>query len=369
MTLKTPLYDDHVALGGKMVDFAGWMMPLHYGSQLNEHLQVRQDAGMFDVSHMNVVDIEGAEAENYLRYLLANDVAKLIPGKALYSCMLNELGGIIDDLIVYKIAAQQYRLVLNAGTREKDLAWLKKQAANFQINMQQRPDLAIIAIQGPNAREKTHTALSAQQAAAAKILKPFHAAFIEDFFIARTGYTGEEGYEIILPAAQVKQFWQNLISAGIKPCGLGARDTLRLEAGMALYGSDMDETITPLEANLTWTVAMQPESRKFIGRAALQQQLQDGIKRQLVGLVLTTGGVLRNHQEVILANGSHGEITSGSFSPTLQYSVAFARLATPIVAEGAVNVRNKQLPVTVVSPPFVRQNKQVWTPFAERQVQ
>lgn len=361
MTHKTALYDKHVALGGKMVDFAGWMMPLHYGSQLNEHLQVRQDAGMFDVSHMNVVDINGVDVENYLRYLLANDVTKLIPGKALYSCMLNENGGIIDDLIVYQLAPQQYRLVLNAGTREKDLAWLQKQSEKFAINIQQRADLAIIAIQGPSARTKAEKVFKPNQSAAMQELKPFYAVCSDEFFIARTGYTGEEGYEIILPIAAVQNFWQALVDAGIKPCGLGARDTLRLEAGMSLYGADMDETTTPLEANLAWTVALKPENRSFIGRQALQQQLQAGVKKQLVGLVLTEGGVLRNHQEVVLANGSRGEITSGSFSPTLQYSVAFARLSTPIAAEGMVMVRNKQLPITVVNPPFVRHNKKVWT--------
>jgi aminomethyltransferase len=268
---RTPLFDEHVAAGGKMVDFAGWEMPINYGSQIEEHNQVRTDAGMFDVSHMVVVDLEGERTREFLRYLLANDVDRLQDsGKALYSCMLNETGGVIDDLIVYFLRDDFFRMVVNAATREKDLAWLEKQAAAFSVNVRERPELAMIAVQGPNARAKTLPLLpdSAREAAAG--LKTFTGMFDGDWFIARTGYTGEDGFEIILPAGEAAGFWRRLSYAGVKPAGLGARDTLRLEAGMNLYGSDMDESVSPLESALGWTVAWEPVDRDFIGRAALE---------------------------------------------------------------------------------------------------
>lgn len=356
---KTPLYQQHLAAGAKMVDFAGWQMPIHYGSQIAEHHQVRKDAGMFDVSHMMVTDIRGQDAQAYLRYLLANDVAKLYPGKALYTCMLNESGGIIDDLIVYQLAENFYRIVSNAGTRDKDLNWFRQQAQNFKIHVEQRADLAIIAVQGPQAVEKTLLALDAEQAAASRNLKPFEAVFIQDWLIARTGYTGEDGFEIILPVAQSQKFWQSLLNQDIKPCGLGARDTLRLEAGLNLYGSDMDEQTSPLEANLAWTVAFEPKDRNFVGRKALEQQQQAGVQKQLIGIILEEQGVLRNHQ-LLFDNGNKiGEITSGSFSPTLNCSVALARLAIPIAKQCLVEMRGKRLPVKMVKPPFVRKGKVV----------
>jgi aminomethyltransferase len=361
MTQKTILYDEHLKANAKIVDFAGWQMPLHYGSQIVEHHQVRRDAGMFDVSHMQVVDVQGADAKKYLQYLLANDVAKLYPNKALYSCMLNEQGGVVDDLIVYQLAENNYRLVLNAGTREKDLAWLKKHAENFAVQIQSRPDFAIIAIQGPHAREKTAAVFTAEQHTATQELKPFHAALVHDWLIARTGYTGEDGYEIILPVAQAINFWQALQKAGIAPCGLGARDTLRLEAGLNLYGADMNETTTPLETNLAWTVAWQPAERNFIGRAALEKQKQQGVPQKLIGLLLPQGGVLRNHQVVKVDGVGQGEITSGSFSPTLNCAIALARVPTATANDSAifVEVRGKQLAVQVVKPQFVRHGNPV----------
>lgn len=358
MTQKTPLYEQHVQAGGKMVDFAGWDMPLHYGSQIEEHKQVRQDAGMFDVSHMNPVDVQGPQAKDFLRYLLANDVNKISPGKALYSCMLNETGGVIDDLIVYQLSENNYRLVLNAGTRAKDMTWLQQQGHNFNVNIKQRPDLAIIAIQGPQARNKVHQVFSAVQKAAVQNLKPFELAMTDNWLIARTGYTGEDGYEVILPIANVVNFWQALLNAGVKPCGLGARDTLRLEAGMNLYGTDMDESTSPLESNLAWTVAWNPAERNFVGRVALATQQQHGIKRRLVGLVLKERGILRNHQTVIV-DGGKGEITSGSFSPTLDYSIALARVPATVGDHCYVEVRDKRLAAEIVKPPFVRQGKKV----------
>ncbi len=360
MTQYTVLHPQHLAANGKMVDFAGWEMPIHYGSQLAEHHQVRQDAGIFDVSHMNPVDITGLEAKAYLRYLLANDVAKINPGRALYSCMLNAEGGIIDDLIVYQLAPESYRLVLNAGTRTKDIPWLEQQAKKFKVQVTPRADLAIIAVQGPNARTKLREVFTPDQAEASLTLKPFYTALVDDWLIAATGYTGEDGYEIILPASAAKSFWQACVANGIKPCGLGSRDTLRLEAGMNLYGTDMDESTTPLETGLNWTVAWEPQERDFIGRLALEKQRQAGVPRRQVGLILNERGVLRSHQTVKADTDGHGEITSGTFSPTLNCAIALARLPISANAPYAVDIRGRFLPVQIVKPPFVRHGQAVW---------
>ncbi|MHB1946528.1 MAG: glycine cleavage system aminomethyltransferase GcvT [Gammaproteobacteria bacterium] len=360
MGKRTPLYDSHLKANAKMVDFAGWDMPLHYGSQIQEHHQVRQDSGVFDVSHMTIVDLTGSDVEPYLRRLVANNIDRLTEGKALYTCMLNEQGGVIDDLIVYKITSDFYRLIVNSGTHDKDMAWLKKQAQNFQFKLVERTDLAMLAIQGPAVRDKIKALFNPSQLSAILALKPFHSLILEDYFIARTGYTGEDGFEIILPNAQAPTFWQKLIDAEIKPCGLGARDTLRLEAGLNLYGADMNEDVTPLESNLSWTVIMEPKERDFIGRAALEKQLQSGIKQRLVGLVLETQGVLRNHQKVIVNSHGEGEITSGSFSPTLNKGIALARVPAEVGTHCFVEMRGKQVPVQVIKPPFVRQGKKTF---------
>ena len=360
MPERTPLYDAHVAMGAKIVDFAGFDMPLHYGSQLEEHHQVRRDAGMFDVSHMAVTDLKGAAVRDFLRLLLANDVAKLkTPGRALYSCMLNKNGGVMDDLIVYFLTEQWFRVVSNAGTRDKDLSWIKAAAQQFGgVEVIERSDLAMIAVQGPNAKEKVYAALGEALRHTAGALKPFNAVTVGELFIATTGYTGEDGFEIILPGKAATFTWQMLHEAGVKPIGLGARDTLRLEAGMNLYGADMDETTTPLESGLAWTVALEPADRKFIGREALEKQKAAGVPRALVGLVLDDKGVLRGHQKVICAAGS-GEITSGSFAPTLERSVALARVPAAAAGEShcQVDVRGKLLNARIVKYPFVRNGK------------
>ncbi len=267
----TPLYGKHQEADGKMVDFAGWEMPINYGSQVKEHNQVRSDAGMFDVSHMVVLDLKGKKVKDFLRYLLANDVDKLKDhGKALYSAMLNHDGGVIDDLIVYYLADDFYRIVVNAATRENDLKWIVEQAEDFNLDISERDDLAMIAVQGPNAREKVHSILADDTAKKASDLKPFFGAQLDNTFIARTGYTGEDGYEIIVPNEMAADLWDELLSKGVQPIGLGARDTLRLEAGMNLYGTDMDESISPLSAAMGWTIAWEPADREFIGRPALQ---------------------------------------------------------------------------------------------------
>lgn len=358
MTNKTPLYNEHVADGGKLVDFAGWEMPISYGSQIEEHNQVRRDAGMFDVSHMTVVDLKGARTREFLRYLLANNVDRLKEtGKALYSCMLNENAGVIDDLIVYFLRDDYFRMVVNAGTREKDLAWLEKQAGAFDVSVTERPELAMIAVQGPNARDRVLGLLDEDARVAAAALKPFFGTFAGDWFIARTGYTGEDGFEIVLPPAEAAGFWQRLREAGVRPIGLGARDTLRLEAGMNLYGSDMDESTSPLEAALGWTIAWEPADRDFIGRAALEQQRREGAPQKLVGLLLEDKGILRNHQKVVVEGAGDGEITSGSFSPTLQRAIAFARVPGGTSDTCQVEIRGKLLSARVVKPPFARNGK------------
>jgi len=363
MGKRTPLYDMHVSHNAKMVDFGGWDMPIDYGSQIKEHNIVREDAGMFDVSHMTVVDLTGAKVRDFLRYLLANNVDRLKDeGKALYSCMLNEKGGVIDDLIVYYVNDTFFRMVVNSSTREKDLAWINKQAEVFNVKVTVRDELTMIAVQGPKAREKAHLALGAETAAKIKDIAVFFIKFVNDssmgeIAIARTGYTGEDGYEIMLPTEHASTFWAKLAEQEVVPCGLGARDTLRLEAGMNLYGSDMDETITPLEAALTWTVAWEPAGRDFIGRAVLDKQREQGVENKLVGLVLEDKGVLRNHQKVFIDGLESGEITSGSFSPTVGKAVAFARVTSNIGNTCKVEIRGKQLAATVVKPPFARNGK------------
>ncbi|MFZ4833402.1 glycine cleavage system aminomethyltransferase GcvT [Rouxiella sp. Mn2063] len=361
MAKQTQLYEQHVACGARMVDFHGWMMPLHYGSQLEEHQAVRQDAGMFDVSHMTIVDLHGARTREFLRYLLANDVAKLtVPGKALYTGMLTASGGVIDDLIVYFLTEDYFRLVVNSATREKDLAWIAEHAEPYGVALTERQDLALVAVQGPQAKEKASKVFTGEQQQAVAGMKPFFGVQAGDFFIATTGYTGEDGYEIAVPQEQVATLWQQLLAAGVKPAGLGARDTLRLEAGMNLYGQEMDETVSPLAANMGWTIAWQPEDRNFIGREALEKQREQGSEK-LVGLIMTEKGVLRNELPVRFTdtdgNTLEGVITSGSFSPTLGYSIALARVPAGIGEQAIVQIRNREMPVRVTKPGFVRNGK------------
>ena len=360
MGLRTPLYDSHLAAGAKMVDFGGWDMPLHYGSQIEEHHQVRRAAGIFDVSHMGVVDITGVDATPYLQYLLANDVSRLqATGKALYTAMLNPAGGILDDLIVYRME-EGYRLVVNAGTREQDLAWMRQQMGDYAVIISECSELAMVAIQGPQARELCATVVSDNRAALAGTLEPFHGLPDGQWFIASTGYTGEDGLEIMLPADQAPAFWQALCDAGCKPCGLGARDTLRLEAGLNLYGADIDEQTSPLAANMAWTIAWEPAERDFIGRKILETQRQAGDQPKQVGLVLNERAVLRGGQKVLIEGLADGEITSGSFSPTLGCSIALARVPRATGDSAQVEIRGKLLDVRVIRPGFVRNGKQLF---------
>ncbi|PKO48350.1 MAG: glycine cleavage system protein T [Betaproteobacteria bacterium HGW-Betaproteobacteria-4] len=362
MLKKTVLNAAHRAMNARMVDFGGWDMPVNYGSQIEEHNAVRSNCGMFDVSHMCPVDVVGADCRTFLSRLVANDVAKLkVSGKALYAAMLNEAGGVIDDLIIYFLTDTRFRIVVNAGTAEKDLAWMQAKVAEWKLDVTitQRRDgannLGIIAVQGPNARAKVWEVLP-QAKVATEGLKAFFAAEVDQYFIASTGYTGEDGYEIMLPAGEAEALWNKLNAVGVAPCGLGARDTLRLEAGMNLYGQDMDETVSPLDAGLAWTVSLNTD-RDFVGKPAL---LANGQQKQFLGLILLDKGVLRGHQKVMTPHGD-GEITSGSFSPTLQQSIALARLplGVQIGDEVEVDIRGKALKAKVTKPVFARNGKAV----------
>jgi len=355
MGLKTPLYDKHLEAGARIVDFGGWDMPVNYGSQKEEHHAVRQNAGVFDVSHMTIVDLTGAKTQEFLRFLVANDVAKVSdPGKALYTCMLNEAGGVIDDLIVYYFDPSNYRLVVNAATREKDLEWIREQAGNFDVDVSERAELAMLAVQGPKARELAAAIVDDEWREQALAMKPFYGMHAGDLFVARTGYTGEDGWEIVMPAGKAESVWDALLTAGVAPCGLGARDTLRLEAAMNLYGTDMDEEISPLEAGLGWTIAWEPADRDFIGRRALEEKRADASRQRFVGLILEDKGVLRGHQRIVVDGVGQGEITSGGFSPTIERSIALARVPAGDYQSAQVDIRGKMLDVRLVKTPFVR---------------
>jgi len=363
---QTVLNETHRALGAKMVDFGGWDMPIHYGSQLDEHHLVRQAAGMFDVSHMTVVDLTGTRTREFLRHLVANNVDKLQkPGKALYTAMLNPQGGVIDDLIIYFMSEDWFRLVVNAATRDKDIAWITEQAQAFDVGVKERPEFGMVAVQGPSAREKVVGLLREEDRAPVSKLPRFSAREAQTVdgitvFVARTGYTGEDGFEVIVPEAQTVAFWNALLAAGVKPAGLGARDTLRLEAGMNLYGQDMDDSVSPFEAALAWTVVLDGnadgEPRDFIGRGALEAQQAAGVPRQMIGLVMDEKGVLRHGQKVLTANGE-GEILSGTFSPSIGKAIAFARVPAGEPGDVRVDIRGREIPVRVVKFPFVREGK------------
>ena len=355
MGSRTPLYDKHIEAGARIVDFGGWDMPVNYGSQKEEHHAVRRHAGIFDVSHMTIVDLTGERTQEFLRYLLANDVAKVSDaGKAIYTCMLNEAGGVIDDLIVYFFDTSNYRLVVNAATREKDLAWIRKQAENFDVDVSERDELAMVAVQGPQAREVAAVIVGEEWREQALAMKPFYGMHAGDLFVARTGYTGEDGWEIVMPAARAGEIWDALLAAGVAPCGLGARDTLRLEAAMNLYGTDMDEDVSPLEAGLGWTIAWEPAERAFIGRTALEEKRADTGKQRFVGLLLEGKGILRGHQKIVVDGVGEGMITSGGFSPTIERSIALARVPAGDYKNAQVDRRGKLLDVRLVKTPFVR---------------
>ncbi len=356
---RTPLYQEHVKAGARIVDFGGWDMPLHYGSQIAEHHAVRREAGIFDVSHMRAVEVRGERARAFLRHVLANDVDRLaVPGKALYGCLLNEQGGVLDDLITYFIAPDWFRLIVNAGPAAGDIAWLRRHAQPFAVEIAPRPDLAMIAVQGPQADAAASRVLDAAPFAALGGLKPFHAAIVGDVFVARTGYTGEQGFEMLIDANDVAALWARFVASGVAPAGLGARDTLRLEAGMNLYGHEMDEHVSPLESGLAWTVSLATD-REFIGRSALLRQRAQGLERRLTGLVLQGSGVVRAGQEVRGPWGI-GTVTSGSYSPTLSRGIGLVRVPVAAVDGEACELAGRSgqaMSARLVAPPFVRHGR------------
>jgi len=354
--MQTPLYQSHLDAGAKLVDFHGWQLPIHFGSQIDEHHSVRTSAGVFDVSHMTVVDISGTDSIPWLQHLLTNDVAKLQPWQALYSCLCNEQGGVIDDLIVYKISDSRFRLVVNAGTREKDIAWLNQHRSG-DIDIITPDNLCMLAVQGPDAATKTSIMLeSIGLDIDIHSLKGFTAVEQSDWFIGRTGYTGEDGFELIFPAMLSPVVFKTLIDSGVKPCGLGARDTLRLEAGMCLYGQDLDEEHTPIQSGIGWVVDVRNPDRQFIGRDILYEQKSTGTSLQQVALILNQRGIMRAGQHVQLSGKTIGAITSGSFSPTLQKSIALARVNKPIIGGCDVLIRDKPCAAEVVALPYEKIN-------------
>lgn len=358
MTQTTPLYGLHERLGAKLIDFSGYLMPLHYGSQIDEHHRVRSRVGIFDVSHMGVLDVEGEDAGPFLRRLLANDVARLQnPGRALYSCLLNPQGGVLDDLIVYYRAPGRYRLVLNASRKHSDIEWMQTEIRALRVTLVPRADLGLLALQGPGAGAALEMVFTPDFASRLGALKPFTFLESEEGFVARTGYTGEDGFEIALTERQLIEAFSIWVEGGVAPVGLGARDTLRLEAGLNLYGQDMDETTTPLESNLAWTVCWDPAERRFIGREVLERQRREGVSRTLTGVVLGGAGVLRAHQELRDGERSVGMITSGTFSPTINAAIGLARVVEPRPAEARVVIRDRLLPVRWHTPPFVKRGR------------
>ncbi|MBF0161007.1 MAG: glycine cleavage system aminomethyltransferase GcvT, partial [Magnetococcales bacterium] len=350
---RTPLFDRHVALGGKMVPFAGWEMPLHYGSQLREHEVVRQRCGMFDVSHMGVIDLQGDRVEKMLRFLLSNDIARIPdPGQAQYGLMLNATGGISDDLIAYRIDRQHFFLVVNAANRDKAVAWIRVHAPSYGVQVVDRRDGMILAVQGPQSAAQLRLALPEGLGKEIHALKPFHFFQKAGWRIARTGYTGEDGFELMLSADDGIMAWENLLRVGVTPIGLGARDTLRLEAGMPLYGHDMDGHTTPMVTGLAWTVAWEPLDRDFIGRQALAPLWGQNPTHKRVGLILQGRGVLRDHQEIFWQGKPAGQISSGGYSPTLEKGIALARLIrdVPVGSLCQVDMRGRFMDVQVVRP-------------------
>ena len=348
MADNTPLFDAHVAAGGKMVDFAGWMMPVNYGSQIEEHTAVRTDAGMFDVSHMTIVDIDGPDAEDFLRKVIANDVTALAEYQALYGTALNAHGGILDDLIVYRLP-KGFRVVVNASTREKMLDWFDAQSMT-NMRIEHKPQV-MLAVQGPEAINKLLAAIDLPELS----IKPFFAAAHDDWLIGRTGYTGEDGVEVMLPVEQGLALWQSLLAVGVKPAGLGARDTLRLEAGLNLYGQDMSEATSPYVSNIGWTVAWEPADRGFIGRHALQD-VRLAPTHKLTGIILEDKGVLR-HDQSVATDAGPGVVTSGTYSPTMQCSIGLVRVPAQAGDDCSVDIRGSQKKARLVKPPFVRKGK------------
>ncbi|MDC0207743.1 glycine cleavage system aminomethyltransferase GcvT [Pseudomonadota bacterium] len=350
---KTPLHNAHIQLGAKMVNFSNWEMPISYSSLIKEHNAVRNAAGIFDVSHMSVFDFDGGNQIAFFKKIFANDIKKIYKNnKAIYGALLNEEGGILDDLIIYH-ANNKFRLVSNCSTREQNKQWLEKYAVEFGVKVMERSDMGILAIQGPDALNKIMEIKEID--AQVNTLPSFGCMFEGDKLYARTGYTGEDGLELIVPTQDINHLWDQALELGCTPIGLGARDTLRLEAGLNLYGNDMTINNHPYESNLGWTIDMSDKNREFIGKNALLS-IDQSKSQKIVGIILQDKGVLRSGYEITHEQGK-GVVLSGSYSPTLQSSIGLARVDQGYKENGKVMIRNKVLNIDFVSPRFLGQGK------------
>ena len=355
---RTPLYDRHVALGGRMVDFGGWELPQQYTSIRDEHFAVRQAAGLFDISHMGRLVVEGEGAETYLQRLFTNDLNPVAPGHALYTLMCQEDGGAIDDLVVYREAADRFLVVVNAANREKDVAWMREHIPVGVSMSDHTSDMSLIAFQGPRAHALMPPDSSPTDDISYFTFRPGKVAGVAAL-ISRTGYTGEDGFELFIDSRRVGDVWDAILAAGksegVLPAGLGARDATRLEAALRLYGNDMDETVNPYEAGLGWTVKL--GKGDFIGRYALAKVKEMGPRRSLVGLTTQPGDIPRHGAAVTHEGVRAGVITSGTHSFFLGHPIALAMVEGPSLRVGekvTIEVRGREAPAEVVKLPFYR---------------
>ena len=360
--LQTPLFDRCLDLKARMTEFAGWQMPVQFSGIKQEHQAVRQRAGLFDISHMGKFELRGKGAIAALQALVPSNLERLTPGKAQYTVLLNPQGGIIDDLIIYLkeqdgAGVETVAIIVNAATTAKDKTWLLDHLGEADIDLvDQSRDKALLSIQGPAATEMLQTITTINLTQVGRFCHQDGTVLDHPAWVARTGYTGEDGFEIMTDPTTAVALWDALLAAGVAPCGLGARDTLRLEAAMALYGQDIDDTTTPLEAGLSWLVHLD-EKGDFVGRSVLEAQKQTGVDRRLVGLTLSDRYIARHGYPVVQDGESVGTVTSGTLSPTLGTPIALAYVAAPLAKVGqalAVDIRGQQRPATVVKRPFYK---------------
>jgi aminomethyltransferase len=354
---KTPLFDTHQRLGAKLIDFGGWLMPVQYCGIIEEHNAVRNAAGLFDVCHMGEFDVAGPKAEDFLNRLVTNDVSRIVDGQCLYTPMCYENGTIVDDLIIYRHNREHYMLIVNAGNIAKDWAWANKNKMPGATLRNDSDATGLLALQGPLSPGILQNITDFPL----KDLKKFRFATMKvagvDALVSRTGYTGEDGFEICVKSADTATVWDAIMRAGqdqLQPVGLGARDTLRLESAMMLYGNDIDDTTTPIEAGIGWTV--KAEKRDFIGKKVLAKQKEDGTDRKLVGFKILGGGIARHGHKVQVNGREAGYVTSGTFSPTLKSAIGLAYIPVANTAVGSifdVIIRDKPVQAEVVQTPFI----------------
>jgi aminomethyltransferase len=364
---QTPLNSAHRQLGGRMVDFGGWDMPVQYpAGTIEEHLRTRTHAGLFDVSHMGEIDVRGSDAIAFINRLTSNDVSKLVDGQAHYSALTTPAGTVIDDLLVYRLAEDHLLLVVNASTTEKDWEWIKSHHSGESVQLNNvSSDYCQLALQGPDAQ----SILQKLTDLPLETIKYYHfthgSVDAVEGIISRTGYTGEDGFEVYAPADRAEQLWNKILDTGntgtptgVIPCGLAARNTLRLESGMALYGHEIDENTTLLEANLGWICKL--DKGDFIGREPLARQKQDGVKRKLVGFEVTERGIARDDQEVVVEDQRVGKVTSGSPAPFLKKNIGMAYVPTEYANVGReiqIDVRGRLVGAQIVKTPFYKRPK------------